>query len=118
MLSRSPEQIAEVSAEPPEYLLLRSPDLLGDTEYKISARGRAGDIVKVLLDGEGSFITQGIDVDGRLEPKSFKSKIVSNGGTSEVSMAFDGGSVNELVATRLPGLDRGTSDRDEPPRCR
>ena len=27
VLSRSPEQIAEVSVEPPEYLLLRSPDL-------------------------------------------------------------------------------------------
>jgi hypothetical protein len=27
VLSQSPEQIAEVSAEPPEYLLLRSPDL-------------------------------------------------------------------------------------------
>ena len=80
--------------------------VLGDTEYNISARGRAGGIVKVLLDGEGTFITQGIDVDGRLEPKSFKSKIVSNGGTSEVSMAFDGGSVKELVATPLPGSDR------------
>jgi hypothetical protein len=27
VLSQSPEQIAEVSAEPLEYLLLRSPDL-------------------------------------------------------------------------------------------
>jgi hypothetical protein len=80
--------------------------VLGNTEYKISTRGRAGSIVKVLLDGEGSFITQGTNVDGRLEPKSFNSKIVSNGGTSEVTMAFEGGRVKELAATALPGSDR------------
>ena len=72
----------------------------------MSARGRAGGIVKVLLDGEGSFITQGTNVDGGLEPKSFTSKIVSNKGTSEISMVFDGGSVKELAATPLPGSDR------------
>jgi hypothetical protein len=80
--------------------------VLGNTEYKISARGRAGGMVKVLLDGEGSFTTQGTNVDGGLEPKRFTSKIVSNKGTSEVSMAFDGDSVKELVATPVPGSDR------------
>src|SRR4051812_16896540 len=67
--------------------------VVGNTEYKLSARGRAGGIVKVLLDGEGSFITQGTNVDGGLDPKSFTSKIVSNKGTSEVTMVFDGGGV-------------------------
>jgi hypothetical protein len=80
--------------------------VVGNTEYKMSARGRAGGIVKVLLDGEGSFITQGTNVDGGLEPKSFTSKIVSNKGTSEVTMVFDGGGVKELAATPSPGSDR------------
>jgi streptogramin lyase len=44
--------------------------VVGNTEYKMSARGRAGGIVKVLLDGEGSFITQGTNVDGRLGPRA------------------------------------------------
>jgi hypothetical protein len=65
--------------------------VLGDTEYKISARGRAGGIMKVLLDGERSFITQGTIADGLLVPGSFASKIVSIGKTSEVTMALDGG---------------------------
>ena len=73
----------------------------------MSARGRAGGIVKVLLDGEGSFITQGTNVDGGLEPKSFTSKIVSNKGTSEITMVFDGRVRNKLAAsTPLPRLDR------------
>jgi Protein of unknown function (DUF3108) len=80
--------------------------VLGDTEYKISARGRAGGIMKVLLDGEGSFITQGTIADGLLVPGSFASKIVSIGKASEVTMALDGGIVKELAATPLPGSDR------------
>jgi hypothetical protein len=80
--------------------------VVGNTEYKMSARGRAGGIVKVLLDGEGSFTTQGTNVDGGLEPKSFTSKIVSNKGTSEITMVFEGGGVKELAATPLPGSDR------------
>jgi Protein of unknown function (DUF3108) len=81
--------------------------VVGNTEYKMSARGRAGGIVKVLLlDGEGAFITQGTNVDGGLEPESFTSKIVSNKGTSEVTMVFDGGVVKELASTPPPGSDR------------
>ena len=91
--------------------------VLGNTEYKISARGRAGGMVKVLLDGEGSFTTQGTNVDGGLEPKRFTSKIVSNKGTSEVSMAFDGDSVKELVAETRARLGPRASDRDEPASC-
>ena len=74
--------------------------------------------MKVLLDGEGSFITQGTNVDGGLEPKSFTSKIVSNKGTSEVSMVFDGDSVKELAADTLARLGPRAGDRDEPPSCR
>ena len=80
--------------------------VLGETEYKMSARGRAGGIIKVLLDGEGSFIAQGTIADGLLVPGSFASKIVSIGKTSEVTMALDGGIVKELAATPPPGTDR------------
>ena len=80
--------------------------VLGDTAYKISARGRAGGIMKVLLDGEGSFIAQGTIAEGLLVPGSFASKIVSIGKTSEVTMALDGGIVKKLAATPLPGSDR------------
>jgi len=80
--------------------------VVGNTEYRMSARGRAGGIVKVLLDGEGFFVTQGTNVDGELEPKSFTSKIVANKGTSEITMVFEGGSVKETAATPLPGSDR------------
>jgi hypothetical protein len=80
--------------------------VLGETEYKMSARGRAGGIIRVLLDGEGSFIAQGTIADGLLVPGSFASKIVSIGKTSEVTMALDGGIVKELAATPPPGTDR------------
>jgi hypothetical protein len=33
--------------------------VFGDSEYAISARGRAGGVMKVLVDGEGSFTTRG-----------------------------------------------------------
>ena len=35
--------------------------VVGDSEYTISARGRAGGVVKLLADGEGSFTTRGHD---------------------------------------------------------
>ena len=48
--------------------------VLGNTEYKISARGRAGGMVKVVLDGEGSFTTQGTNVDRRTRAEEFHLK--------------------------------------------
>ena len=80
--------------------------VLGNTEYKISARGRAGGMVKVLLDGEGSFTTQRHKYGRASRAENFTSKIVSNEGTSEVTMAFDEDSVKELVAAPLPSSDR------------
>jgi hypothetical protein len=42
--------------------------VLGDSEYAISVRGRAGGIIKMLLDGEASFTTRGIIKDDNPRP--------------------------------------------------
>jgi Protein of unknown function (DUF3108) len=80
--------------------------IFGQSEYAISARARAGGVMKVLLvDGEASFTTRGTIKNGHPEPTNFVSKIVSNAETSDVTMVLDEGSVKELVGAP-PGLDR------------
>jgi Protein of unknown function (DUF3108) len=81
--------------------------VFGDSEYAISARARAGGVMKVLsVDGEGSFTTRGTIKDGHPVPINFTSKIVSNTETSDVTMVLDEGSVRELAATPPPSQDR------------
>jgi Protein of unknown function (DUF3108) len=76
--------------------------VFGESEYAISARGRAGGIMKVLVDGEASFSTHGTIKDGYPVPTIFTSKIVSDAETSDVTMVLDEGSVKELAATVPP----------------
>jgi Protein of unknown function (DUF3108) len=76
--------------------------VFGESEYAISARGRAGGIMKVLVDGEASFATHGTIKDGYPVPTTFTSKIVSDAETSDVTMVLDEGSVKELAATVPP----------------
>jgi len=81
--------------------------VFGDSEYAVSARARAGGVMKVLsVDGEGSFTTRGTIKDGHPVPTNFTSKIVSNTETSDVTMVLDEGSVRELAATPPPSQDR------------
>jgi hypothetical protein len=80
--------------------------VFGDTEYAMSASGRAGGFMKVLMDGEGSFTTRGTITDGHPVPTNFSSKIVSNAETSDVTMVLDEGSVKELAAAPLPSSGR------------
>jgi Protein of unknown function (DUF3108) len=81
--------------------------VFGVSEYAISARARAGGVMKVLsVDGEGSFNTHGAIKDGHPVPTNFTSKIVSNTETSDVTMVLDEGSVRELAATPPPSQDR------------
>ena len=86
----------------------RSPStiVLGDKEYAISAHGRAGGLMKALVDGEGSFSTHGIITDNYPVPTKFSSKIVSNAETSDVIMVLEEGSVKELAASPPPGSSR------------
>src|SRR5215468_4933368 len=67
--------------------------VFGKSEYAISARGRAGGIMKVLVDGEASFATHGTIKDGYPVPTTFTSKIVSDAETWGVTMVLDEGSV-------------------------
>ena len=80
--------------------------VLGDKEYAISAHGRAGGLMKALVDGEGSFSTHGIIKDDHPVPTKFSSKTVSNSETSDVIMVLDEGSVKELAASPPPGSSR------------
>jgi Protein of unknown function (DUF3108) len=82
--------------------------VFGQNEYAISARARAGGVLKALLvDGEASFSTQGTIKGDHPVPTTFSSKIVSSAETSDVTMALDeGGNVTELTATPPPSSDR------------
>ena len=81
--------------------------VFGQNEYAISARARAGGVLKALLvDGEASFSTQGTIKGGHPVPTTFTSKIVSNTETSDVRMVLDEGNVKELAATPPPSSDR------------
>jgi hypothetical protein len=82
--------------------------VFGQNEYAISARARAGGVLKALLvDGEASFSTQGTIKGDHPVPTTFSSKIVSSAETSDVTMALDeDGNVKELTATPPPSSDR------------
>jgi len=82
--------------------------VVGQYEYAISARARAGGVLKALLvDGEASFSTQGTIKADHPVPTTFTSKTVSSAETSDVTMALDeGGNVKELTATPPPSSDR------------
>ena len=80
--------------------------VFGPSEYAMSARGRAGGLMKALIDGEASFTTRGTITDGHPVPTNFTSKIVSNAQTSDVTMVLDEGSVKELAAAPLPSSGR------------
>jgi hypothetical protein len=79
--------------------------VFGGGDYAISARGRAGGVMKALVDGEGSFAARGTVKDGHPLSTTFTSKIVSNVETSEVTMVLDEGRVKELTATPPPNRD-------------
>jgi Protein of unknown function (DUF3108) len=80
--------------------------VFGPSEYAMSARGRAGGLMKALIDGEASFTTRGTITDGHPVPTNFTSKIVSNAQTSDVRMVLDEGSVKDLAATPLSSSGR------------
>ena len=79
--------------------------VFGDSDYAISARGRAGGVMKALIDGEGSFAARGTLKEGYPLPTTFTSKIVSHVETSEVTMILDEGRVKELTAIPPPNTN-------------
>jgi hypothetical protein len=74
-----------------------------ESDYTVSLTGRAGGLARMLANGEVHLNAQGIVKDGRPEPKTFASKIVSEGESQNVSMTVDEGSVTDLTVTPAPG---------------
>src|SRR5215467_12014539 len=80
--------------------------VFGQNEYAISARARAGGVLKALLvDGEASFSTDGTIKSDYPVPTTFTSKIVSNAESSDVTMVLEEGNVKELAVTPPPSSD-------------
>jgi hypothetical protein len=74
--------------------------VFGQNEYAISARARAGGVLKALLvDGEASFSTDGTIKGDYPVPTTFTSQIVSNAESSDVRMVLEEGNVKELAVT-------------------
>src|SRR5262245_56631145 len=81
--------------------------VFGESEYAISARARAGGVLKALLvGGEASFSTQGTIKGGHPVQTISTSKLVSNTELSDLTLALDQGNVKELAATPPPSSDR------------
>ena len=87
--------------------------VFGQNEYAISARARAGGVLKALLvDGEASFSTDGTIKGGHPVPTTFTSKIVSNAETLDVTMVLDeGGNVKGADCHTAAELGSGASDQ-------
>ena len=75
---------------------------IGDKRYTTSANGKASGVLSVLVNGEGSVVTQGSVVDGHPAPSNFTSSITDDEGKSELRMTFEDGVVKELVAQEPP----------------
>jgi len=71
-----------------------------ESDYAITATGRVGGAMRVLISGEASLTTHGIVKDGRPEPRSFTSEIMSGDVSQAVTMSLDeAGNVTELILT-------------------
>jgi hypothetical protein len=80
--------------------------VLGDAEYAMSVNGRAGGVMKILMDGEGSFKTRGTMAEGQPTPTNFNSKIVSQAETAAATVILDEGSVKDYAVVPVPGPGR------------
>jgi hypothetical protein len=66
------------------------------------ATGKASGVLSVLVNGEGSVVTQGAVVNGNLNPSSFTSNIVDDEGKSELRIVFERGVAKEVIAQEPP----------------
>jgi hypothetical protein len=72
---------------------------LKESDYTVEMTGRAGGVVRMLVNGEASMRARGDIKDGRPEPRSFTSEIRSEGESQSVTMAIEEGNVAELAVT-------------------
>jgi hypothetical protein len=82
-----------------------------ESDYTVALTGRAGGLARILANGEVQLNAYGIVKDGRPEPKTFTSKIISESESQNVSMTLDEGSVTDLTVT--PAVVDGASDLSE-----
>jgi hypothetical protein len=79
---------------------------IDDKRYTTSASGKASGVLSVLVNGEGSVVTRGMVVDGKLAPQDFTSNITDDDGNNELRMNFEGGDVKDLIGRELPQAGR------------
>jgi hypothetical protein len=79
---------------------------LKENDYTIVATASAGGVMRILVNGEASLATHGIVKDGRPEPRSFTSRIMSEDASEDVTMSLEAGNVTEL-AVRPPADSAG-----------
>jgi Protein of unknown function (DUF3108) len=75
---------------------------IDDKRYTTTATGKASGVLSVLVNGEGSVVTQGVVANGNLAPSNFTSDIIDDEGKSELRMTFERGVAKELVTQAPP----------------
>jgi Protein of unknown function (DUF3108) len=83
-----------------------------ESDYSITATGRVGGAMRVLLNGEAFLTTHGIVNDGRPEPQNFTSKIKSGEESDAVTMSLEAGNVTELLPRPAPSTGAPVTDAD------
>ena len=83
-----------------------------ESEYSIAATGRAGGLMRILLNGSSSLTSHGLVREGRLVPTSFTSRMESEAEFQTVRMVLDDGRVKELELT--PSTGAGGLGEQEP----
>ena len=83
-----------------------------ESEYSIAATGRAGGLMRILLNGSSSLTSHGLVREGRLVPISFTSRMESEAEIQTVRMVLDDGRVKELELT--PSTGAGGLGEQEP----
>ena len=75
---------------------------IDDKRYVTSAHGKAGGMLSVLVNGEGSVVTHGVIADDRMVPSYFTSRISDDEGNSELRMTFEDGAVKDVIGQVPP----------------
>ena len=76
---------------------------LTENDYTVEMTGRAGGVVRMLVNGEASMRARGDIKDGHPTPRSFTSEIRSEGESQSVTMAIEESNVAELTVIPPPG---------------
>lgn len=83
---------------------------IGSNAYAMSASGRLGGAIRLLMNGEAHLTARGTIDDAGLRPASFVFAIISPDDSLDVNMSMENGNVTEL--TVLPPTSGGVPIRD------